>query len=55
MKNRNEISHYVSIGEKPKEAVVDKRYMKNTKYKPIIKRINIDLDTENDDSDLDSS
>jgi hypothetical protein len=49
--NRNEISHYVSIGGSPKEKNEDKRYIKVTKYKPIIKRINIDLETEDDDFD----
>ena len=35
--------------------MVDKRYTKCTKYKPIIKRINIDLETENEDDEDDNS
>ena len=51
MKNRNEISHYVSVGSEPNEKI-ESRYKK---YKPIIKRINIDLENENENDDEDDS
>ena len=54
MKNRNGISHYVSIGQSPP---IEKQTQNvgTIKYKPIIKRINIDLDTEIEDIDSDDS
>ena len=51
-RNRNAISHYVSTGRSPQENVKDKRFKKVTqkhgRYKSIIKRVNLDLDTEDE-------